>query len=77
MKQLDLPNLDRWRLDALLDPPARIIWTLPAIAQRIGVCPDFVAHVLAEMPGTPIKKINRRHCVIEKDLIEFFRNLPS
>ncbi|MCV9997669.1 hypothetical protein OE766_05370 [Pararhizobium sp. YC-54] len=52
---------------------SRIIWTLPAIGQRIGVGPDFVRDTLAKQEGTPIKQIGGRYFAFEDDLILFLR----
>jgi hypothetical protein len=53
--------------------PPRIIWTLPAIGQRIGVGPDFVRDTLAKQEGSPIREIGGRYFAFEDDLIEFLR----
>ncbi|WP_035873265.1 hypothetical protein [Cucumibacter marinus] len=53
-------------------PKDRVIWTLGAIAQRIGTGPDFV-RTLACQPGSPIHRVGGRYCVLESDLIEFLR----
>jgi hypothetical protein len=53
---------------------SRIIWTLPAIGQRIGVGPDFVRDTLATQPGSPVKQIGGRYFAFEDDLIAFLRS---
>ncbi|WP_293720913.1 hypothetical protein [Stappia sp.] len=57
--------------------PARVLWTADGIARRIGTSPDYVRDTLAKIPGSPVKKIGRRYCAIEADLIEFFRSYPD
>ncbi len=52
---------------------SRIIWTLPAIGQRIGVGPDFVRDTLAKQEGSPVKEIGGRYYAFEEDLISFLR----
>ncbi|NTH50922.1 DNA-binding protein [Agrobacterium rhizogenes] len=87
MNQKDIPPLDRWRLDAMLkesrtdgnrrpgaNNPSRIIWTLPAIGQRIGVGADFVRDTLAKQPRSPIKELGGRFYAFEDDLIAFLRS---
>lgn len=51
----------------------RIIWTLSAIGDRIGVGPDFVRDTLAKQPSSPIKEIGGRYYAFEEDLIAFLR----
>ncbi|MEQ1405654.1 hypothetical protein ABK249_11985 [Neorhizobium sp. Rsf11] len=51
----------------------KIIWTLPAIARRIGVGTDFVRDTLAKQPGSPVKEIGGRYYAFEEDLIAFLR----
>lgn len=41
MSNDDLPPLDRWRLDEVLEPD-RCLWGLPQIAQAAGVSVDTV-----------------------------------
>ena len=48
----DLPPLDRWRLDALLEPD-RKLWGLPMIANALGVSVG-TARKLAQRPEVPI-----------------------
>lgn len=61
-----------------MNPPGpRIIWTASAIGARVGVSADFVRDVLAEMPGSPVKRLGRRFFVVEDDLITFLRKLPT
>lgn len=73
----DAPPLDRWRLDQALNPPARIIWGADAIAARIGTSADFVRDTLAKMQGTPIRRMGRRYCADEGELMAFFREDPT
>ncbi|MBN9334916.1 hypothetical protein [Devosia sp.] len=66
--------------DALTRMPARegrIIWTLPAIAGRIGVGVDFVRDTLAKQPGSPVKEIGGRYYAFDDELIAFLRRRPS
>lgn len=51
----------------------RIIWTLAAIGDRIGVGTDFVRDTLAKQPGTPVKEIGGRYYVFEDELLSFLR----
>lgn len=51
----------------------RIIWTLPAIAGRLGVGVDFVRDTIAKQPGTPVKEIGGRYYAFESDLLYFLR----
>lgn len=48
----EYPPLDRWRVDALLEPE-RKLWGLPQIASALGVSVD-TARRWARMPGVPI-----------------------
>ncbi|WP_102960225.1 hypothetical protein [Mangrovicella endophytica] len=61
---------------AVVDPknPARIIWTLPAIARRIGVGADFVRDTVATAEGTPIRELGGRFYCFEDDLMSFMRS---
>ncbi len=52
---------------------SRIIWTLGAIAARIGTGPDFVRDTLAQQPGSPVKEIGGRYYAFEDDLISFLK----
>lgn len=64
------------RFDRTVAPkPGRsqIIWTLPAIARRIGVGVDFVRDTLARQPGSPVKEIGGRYYAFEDDLMTFLR----
>lgn len=73
---MNKPELTPERLDALLTPPRRdrIIWTAPAIGQRIGRSEDYVRKVLAKMDGTPIRCMGRRLYAFEDDLFAFMRD---
>lgn len=53
--------------------PFRIIWTAEAIGARVGVSADFVRDTLANVEGSPVKKIGTRYCAHEGDLLAFFR----
>jgi hypothetical protein len=53
--------------------PESVIWTLPAIARRLGVGVDFVRDTLAAVPGTPVRKIGGRWYALETELAEFMR----
>ena len=52
----------------------KIVWTLGAIAQRIGVGPDFVRDVLAKADGTPVRVLGGRFYAFEDDLVSFMRS---
>ena len=76
------PALTPAALDAMLSGkrdvrhtqnPSRIIWTLPAIGQRIGVGADFVRDTIAKLPGSPVREIGGRYYAFEEDLIAFLR----
>ncbi|MDJ1632512.1 hypothetical protein [Rhizobium rhizogenes] len=78
---MNRPSLTPARLDKMLDGkvkpssnPSRIIWTLPAIGQRIGVGADFVRDTLAKQEGSPVKEIGGRYYAFEDDLIAFLRS---
>lgn len=51
----------------------RIIWTLPAIARRLGTGVDFVRDTLAKVEGSPVKMIGNRYYAVEDELIAFLR----
>lgn len=57
-------------------PPARILWTLPTIAGRLGVGIDF-ARALAQAPESPIRKVQGRWMAIEQDLFDYLRRGPT
>lgn len=69
------PPLSPETLDRILPSKRRdrIIWTLGAIGDRIGVGPDFVRDTLAKQPGSPIKEIGGRYYCFEDDLMRFLR----
>lgn len=48
----DMPPLDRWRLDEMLEP-SRPIWGLPAIAKVLGLSISKTRK-LARLPDVPI-----------------------
>lgn len=52
----------------------KIIWTLPAIGERIGTGIDFVRDVLMKEEGSPIRTMGGRHYAVEDDLIAFMRS---
>jgi hypothetical protein len=58
-------------------PSSKIIWTAAAIGARVGASADFVRDTLANMPNSPVKRLDRRFYALEDDLIDFFRNLPA
>lgn len=64
--------------DALLSPAPgkRIIWTAAAIGQRIGRGEDFVRDVLAQMPGSPVRRMGRRFYAIEDELVQYMGANP-
>ncbi|WJS83553.1 DNA-binding protein [Paracoccus sp. TOH] len=53
-EKLEQPPLDRWRVDAVLDPE-RKIWGLNQIAEVLGVSVN-TARTWAQMPEVPIYK---------------------
>lgn len=53
--------------------PPKIIWGADAIGRRLGVSGDFVRDRLVREDGSPIKKKAGRYCVVEDDLVAFFR----
>jgi len=69
LKKIDPPTFDRI-VDA--KRPA-IIWTLPAIARRIGVGVDFVRGTLVKVPGSPVRKLGNRWYAVEDELLEFMK----
>lgn len=72
---MNKPVLTREIVDSLIPGKRRdrIIWTLAAIGDRIGVGPDFVRDTLAKQPGSPVKEIGGRYYAFEEDLITFLR----
>ena len=56
------------------DPNTRVLWGAKSIGRRIGRSPDFVRCVLARLPGSPIKTMNRSLFVLECDLLSFMRS---
>lgn len=52
----------------------RIIWTLNAIAQRIGTGVDFVRDTLVTVEDSPVRQIRGRFYCFEDDLIAFLRS---
>ncbi|QRZ15391.1 DNA-binding protein [Paracoccus methylovorus] len=50
----DMPPLDRWRVDAMLEPE-RKIWGLNQIAEVLGVSVN-TARTWAQLPNVPIYK---------------------
>lgn len=73
------PPLSADALDRILVGKKRdkIIWTLAAIGERIGVGPDFVRDTLAKQPGSPVKEIGGRYYAFEDDLMAYMRNPPA
>lgn len=69
------PMLTAETVDRIVDGKRRdrIIWTLGAIGDRIGVGPDFVRDTLAKQPGSPVKEIGGRYYAFEEDLMAFLR----
>ena len=63
------------KFDRLVEskPNARIIWTLGAIARRIGTGPDFVRDTLAKQEGSPVREVGGRYYCFEDDLIAYLR----
>ncbi|MBP1856848.1 hypothetical protein [Rhizobium herbae] len=72
-KSISPEQLDRMLEGKSRPSGSRIIWTLPAIGQRIGVGPDFIRDTLARQEGSPIKEIGGRYYAFEDDLIAFLR----
>ena len=78
---MNRPALTPDRLDAILDRNVtsryatrdKIIWTLQAIGQRIGVGADFVRDTIAQAEGSPIREIGGKYYCFEDDLIAFLR----
>lgn len=71
------PEITPQRFDRTVSPKLgapRIIWTLSAIGQRIGVGSDFVRDTLAKQPGSPVKEIGGRYYAFEDELIAFLRD---
>ena len=60
------------RFDSLArsTPQTRIIWTLPAIGQRVGRGRGF-ARALVEVPGSPIRRQGRQFYAVEHELIDW------
>lgn len=56
--------------------PPKIIWTLQAIGQKIGVGPDFVRDTIATAEGSPVHEIGGRFYAFEDDLLTFLRRGP-
>lgn len=52
---------------------SRIIWTLPAIGQRIGVSADFVRDTLLQIENTPVRQLGGRYYCFEDELMMFMR----
>lgn len=51
----------------------RIIWTLPAIAQRLGTGVDFIRDNLAKQEGTPIRQVGGRYFAFEEELFQYLK----
>lgn len=75
-KILDNPPLDRWRLDAVLEPE-RKLWGLPAIAEALGVSVDK-ARDLAVRPDVPIyrPKGSGSYFAFRSELMAWLRGKP-
>lgn len=71
---LDVPPLDRWRADELLEP-ARPIWGLPAIAKVLGVSTDKTRD-LAKEEGVPIYRPGGagRYFAFKSELLTWLRS---
>lgn len=52
---------------------SKILWGCKAIAKSAGTTEEFIRNVIARGEGTPIRKIGRRYCVVENDLLDFIR----
>ncbi|WAJ30963.1 hypothetical protein [Antarcticirhabdus aurantiaca] len=72
------PELTPRRFDLVARPSAEkggsIIWTLPAIARRIGTSADFVRDNLVKAEGTPLRTQGGRFYVFEDELMAFMRS---
>lgn len=71
MNELTARTFDK--LVTIPPKPPKVLWGAQAIGDRLGVSADFVRHRLSIEAGSPIKKKAGRYCVIEDDLIAFFR----
>jgi hypothetical protein len=69
MKKIDPPTFDR----IVSAKKTTIIWTLPAIARRIGVGVDFVRDTLVKVPGSPVRKLGNRWYAVEDELLVFMK----
>jgi hypothetical protein len=57
--------------------PIRPIWTLEAIASRLGVSVDFVRDTVAKLPGSPVRQMGRRWYAMPDELEAFLRGSLS
>lgn len=53
--------------------PGKIIWTAAAIGAKIGRGADFVRNTLAELPGSPVRRMGKQFYAFEAELIDFLR----
>lgn len=67
----DNPPLDRWRVDAVLEPD-RPLWGLPQIAQVAGVGIDTVRRWHLETDA-PISKPGGRYFTMRRALMQWLR----
>jgi len=72
----DFPPLDRWRVDAVLEPE-RKIWGLPQIAEVLGVSVDK-ARALARLPEVPIYRPagSGSYFAFRSELLAWLRRKP-
>lgn len=75
----DVPPIDRWRLDALLERPVKgKLWGLPSIAAFLGVSVD-TARRWARHPEVPIYRPagTSSYCAFQNELREWQRTNPG
>lgn len=72
----DFPTLDRWRVDALLEPEKKL-WGLNQIANVLGVSIDK-ARDLAKHPEVPIYRPagSGSYFALRSELLNWLRNKP-
>ena len=76
MQQMDRPNLDRWRFDAITSGPEKL-WGLEAIAHAIGLSVDATRR-LAERNLAPIYRPDgRRYFALRSELNAWLRTKAS
>lgn len=68
----DIPPLDRWRLDELLDPKD-MLWGLKSIANEMGGVSVDTVRRLAKRPNTPISRPAGRYFASRRELNAWLR----